>query len=66
MCADVLIMVTLGCPFFLPKSYFILCVFNFFKCLYILERDRQSMGGEGAEREKTQNMKQAPGSELSA
>ena len=36
--------------------------------LFIFERqrDRQNMSGKEAEREETQNLKQAPGSELSA
>ena len=44
--------------------------FLIFNCFYILilrERKRQSMSWGGAEREReTQNLKQAPGSELSA
>ena len=39
--------------------------FFFILFMFIFERERQSMNGGGAERE-TQNMKQAPGSELSA
>ena len=39
----------------------------FFKCLFIFERERQSVSGGGAERERgTQNLKQAPGSRLQA
>ena len=35
--------------------------------MFIFERQRQSVSGEGAEREReTQNLKKAPGSELSA
>ena len=36
-------------------------------CLFIFEKERQSMSGGGAEREReTQNLKRALGSELSA
>ena len=42
-------------------------VFLFFKSLFIFERERQSITRGGAEREReTQNVKQAPDSELSA
>ena len=34
--------------------------------MYFWDRERQSMNGGGAEREETQSLKQAPGSELSA
>ena len=47
---------TLQCLFF----------FNFFNVLFVFETDRDSMNGGGAEREETQNRKQAPVSELSA
>ena len=45
---------------------FVLSFFLSF-CFFIFERERESMSWGGAERErKTQNLKQAPGSELSA
>ena len=37
-----------------------------FKCLFIFERQRDSMSREGQRERETQNLKQAPGSELSA
>ena len=41
--------------------------FNFLKFIYFWDRERQSMNGGGPEREReAQNLKQAPGSELSA
>ena len=44
--------------------------FFFFNFIYFLEREReterQSMSREGQREEETQNLKQAPGSELSA
>ena len=42
-------------------------IFFFFLCLFIFERETECMKGRGREREThTQNLKQAPGSELSA
>ena len=38
---------------------------GFLKCLFIFERDR-ARAGEGEGERETQNLKQAPGSELSA
>ena len=40
--------------------------FKFFKCLFIFERERQSVSGGGQRERETQNPKQTPGSELSA
>ena len=34
--------------------------------MFIFERERENVGGGGAEREGDTNLKQAPGSELSA
>ena len=40
---------------------------NFFNvCLFLRDRVRQTMSGEGRRERETQNLKQAPGSELSA
>ena len=55
----------------LPHSYTVsLClskINKYFFLMFIFERGRQSVSTGGAEREReTQNLKQAPGSELSA
>ena len=47
--------------------YAYVCIFNFFDVYFIFERETQRASRGGAEREReTQNLKQAPGSELSA
>ena len=39
---------------------------NFFKYLFLTQRETEHVQGRGRERGDTQNLKQAPGSELSA
>ena len=46
------------------KSLFVFFFFNVYS--FLREREKQSMSGERAGKSKTQNPKQAPGSELSA
>ena len=47
-----------------PEQFFFFLMF-YFSFERERERERAQAGGRGAEREETQNLKQAPGSELS-
>ena len=50
-------------------AFYCLSSYNFFNVYLFLrerERERESTSEGGAEKEETQNLKQAPGSELSA